>query len=113
MHELSIAMSIVDICTDELKKAGAKKVTQVELEIGSLAGVETGALEFSWDVAVENTPVKDAPLIIHMVKATARCRSCQTEFPIDNFFSPCPHCGEYGFDVLRGKELQIKAITVE
>jgi hydrogenase nickel incorporation protein HypA/HybF len=113
MHELSIAMSIVEICTEELGKAGADKVTLVELEIGSLSGVEIDALEFSWDVAVKDTAVESAPLVIRRVDAAAKCRSCHAEFPIDNFFSPCPQCGEYGFDVIRGKELQIKALTVE
>jgi hydrogenase nickel incorporation protein HypA/HybF len=113
MHELSIAMSIVDICTEEVHKAGASKVTQVDLEIGSLSGVETEALEFSWDVAVNDSLVQGARLVIHKMEATARCKSCHSEFNIDNFFSPCPTCGAFGFDILRGKELQIKAITVE
>jgi hydrogenase nickel incorporation protein HypA/HybF len=113
MHELSIAMSIVDICNEEVQKAGASNVIQVEVEIGSLSGVETDALEFSWDVAVKGTPVENAPLLIQKVEAYAKCRSCHAEFHIDNYFSPCPSCGAFGYEVIRGKELQIKAITVE
>ena len=113
MNELSIAMSIVDICNEELQKAGASRVIQVELEIGSLSGVETEALEFSWDVAVKGTPVENAGLMIQKVEAKAKCQSCQAEFEIDNYFSPCPACGAFGYEVTRGKELQIKAITVE
>ena len=106
-------MSIVDICTEELQKAGATKVTRVEVEIGTLSGVETEALAFSWDVATHGTPLQGAPLHLRKVDAAARCRSCTTEFPVENLFGTCPACGEFGFEVLRGKELQIKAITVE
>jgi hydrogenase nickel incorporation protein HypA/HybF len=113
MHELSIAMSIVDICTEEVQKAQAEKVTQVELEIGSLSGVEIEALKFSWDVAVNNTPVAGAPLQIRYVKARAKCQECNSEFDIENYFSPCSECGAFGYEVIAGKELQIKAITVE
>jgi hydrogenase nickel incorporation protein HypA/HybF len=113
MHELSIAMSIVEICTEEVQKASASKVTKVEVEIGSLAGVETEALEFSWDVAINNTVVEDAPLVIKKIIARAKCRECQSEFDIENYFSPCPSCGAFGYEVVQGKELQVKAITIE
>ena len=113
MHELSIAMSIVEVCSEEVQKAGATKVTKVEVEIGSLAGVETEALEFSWDVAINNTLVAGAPLVIRKVMARARCQECQSEFDIENYFSPCPSCGAFGYEVVQGKELQVKAITIE
>jgi hydrogenase nickel incorporation protein HypA/HybF len=113
MHELSIAMSIVDICNEELHKAGSSRVTQVEVEIGSLSGVETAALEFSWDAAINKTPVEGATLLIRKVQATAKCNECQAEFEIDNYFSPCSECGAFGYAVARGKELQIIAIIVE
>jgi len=113
MHELSIAVSIVEICVEEAQKAGAGKVTRVEVEIGSLSGVEPEALAFSWDVATQSTLVEGAPLEIIQAQATARCRSCGHEFPVENFFSPCPHCLEFGYEVFKGKELQIRAIVVE
>lgn len=113
MHELSIAMSIVEICTEEVQKAEAERVTRVEIEIGSMAGVETEALVFSWDVATKDTPVDGAPLIIHHIEALGRCRECGKEFKVENFYSPCPFCGAFGYEITRGKELQIKAITAE
>jgi len=113
MHELSIAISIVNICIEEARKADSGRVIQVEVKIGSLSGVETEALAFSWDVATKNSIVDGAPLVIQKVEAQAKCKSCNSEFTIDNFFSPCPSCGEYGYEIVKGKELQIKAITVE
>jgi hydrogenase nickel incorporation protein HypA/HybF len=113
MHELSIAMSIVEICTEEAEKAGAGRVTRVEVEIGSLAGVEPEALSFSWDIATQSTLLEGAPLEIIHTAAMARCKSCSHEFPVDNFFSPCPECQEFGYEIFKGKELQIKSILVE
>lgn len=113
MHELSIAMSIVEICTDELEKSGASSLTGVELEIGSLAGIQTEALEFSWDVATKDSVADGAVLSIDNVPAEARCLHCNKEFGIENFHDPCPYCNNFGLDVLKGKELRIKALTVE
>lgn len=113
MHELSIAMSIVEICTEEARKAEATKVTRVELEVGSLSGIEVEALEFSWDVAVQNSLVEGSKLTIQKTQAIARCNECKKEFEVDNFYSICPFCENFGYDILKGKELQVKAITVE
>ena len=106
-------MSIVEICTEEARKAGAAKVTHVEVEIGSLAGVEPEALSFSWDVATQQTIMEGAPLVIMHIPAMARCKKCGKEFPVENFFSPCPECQEFGYEIFKGKELQIKSILVE
>ena len=50
MHELSIAMSIVDIVREEAVKAGGGEVTEVVVNIGSLSGIVADALLFSWDM---------------------------------------------------------------
>jgi hydrogenase nickel incorporation protein HypA/HybF len=113
MHELSIATSIVEICVEEAHKAGAAKVTRVEVEIGSLSGVEPEALAFSWDIAIQSTILEGAPLEIIHSQAMAKCRHCSHEFVVDNFFSPCPECMEFGYEVFKGKELQIRSILVE
>src|SRR5210317_1554188 len=113
MHELSIATSIVEICVEEAKKADAGKVTAVEVEVGTMSGVIPDALEFSWDVAVKDTIIGHAQLRITKVSATARCVHCDEEFDLEDAFSPCPACNKFGNDILTGKELKIKAITIE
>ena len=50
MHELSIAMGIVRIAENEIAKVNAQKVEQIELEIGTLAGIEIDALDFVWSI---------------------------------------------------------------
>ena len=113
MHELSIAMNIVEICTEEASKAGAQTVSKVELEIGTISGVIPDALEFSWDVAIRDTPIENARLAISLVQARARCLDCKKEFELDDVLNPCPSCGSFGNEILQGKELKIKAITID
>lgn len=113
MHELSIAMNIVEICTEEASKAGAGSVSKVELEIGTISGVIPDALEFSWDVAIKDSPLENATLKIHTVQARARCLDCNKEFELDDILNPCPSCNGFGNKILQGKELKIKAITVD
>lgn len=113
MHELSIAMSIVETCTEEAAKAGGSSVSSVELEVGELSGVIPEALEFSWDVAIKETPLENATLVINMIEANARCLDCGAEFKLQDSFSPCPSCGGFGREILQGQELKIRALTIE
>ena len=55
MHELSIAMSIVDIAAEYAARDNAKCVTEIEIEVGTLAGVVIDALDFAMEAAIKNT----------------------------------------------------------
>jgi hydrogenase nickel incorporation protein HypA/HybF len=63
MHELSIAESIVEIATEEAARRGCK-VEAVHLKLGAVSGVVREALEFSWALACDETPVAGARLEI-------------------------------------------------
>ena len=113
MHEVSVAQSVVDLVEKEAKAAEAILVTSVELDIGSLSGVETEALEFAWEMVVKDTLLARAELQINYITARARCKECSSEFDSDNYFTPCPSCGSFSFDVYQGRELQVKSFNIE
>jgi hydrogenase nickel incorporation protein HypA/HybF len=113
MHELSIATSLVEVVREEAAKVSATMVTQVEVEIGTLSGVETEALQFAWELATKDSPAEGSLLVIHAIQARARCRECGTESIREDFISPCPSCGSFRFDIIQGKELRVTAIVVD
>ena len=112
MHELSIALGIVKIAEEETAKANAKKVDLIELEIGTLAGIEFDSLDFVWPAAVKNTVLENAEKKINIIKAKAQCFDCDTIFDIENVFDPCPVCNSFLKGILQGKELRVKSIEV-
>jgi hydrogenase nickel incorporation protein HypA/HybF len=63
MHELSIAASIVEIASEEAVRRGCR-VDAVHLKLGALSGVAREALEFSWALACDETPLAGARLEI-------------------------------------------------
>jgi hydrogenase nickel incorporation protein HypA/HybF len=113
MHELSIAISIVELAEEEAKKALASSITKVEVEIGTMSGVENDALLFAWDVAAKGTMADQAPLIIHTIQAEAHCLECGTDFPAENFFVECPQCKSFRYQLTRGKELRVSSLLVD
>ncbi len=112
MHELSIAMGIVKIAETETKKAAKTSVERIELEIGSMAGVELDSLEYVWETAVKNTVLEKAKLVIDFKKGKARCLECETVYPMKKMYDSCPECKSYFKDILQGKELRVKSLEV-
>jgi hydrogenase nickel incorporation protein HypA/HybF len=113
MHELSIARSIVELAVEEAVKSGTSAIRSVELEIGTMAGVETDALLFAWDSATIGTPAAQSELKILIVKAEGQCQDCGLAFPVNSYYELCPGCGGYHYRVNGGKELRIRTMIVE
>lgn len=61
MHELGITRNIVAIVGEA---ARGRRVTRITLEVGALAGVAPGAIEFCFDVVARGTSIEGAVLEI-------------------------------------------------
>ncbi len=113
MHELSIALSLVDVAAEEAERHGGR-VTAVHLKLGPLSGVVREALESAYGLAREGTPLAQAELVVEEVPLVAWCPACRREQTL----SPrvgllCPECGTLTPDVRTGRELEVVAIEIE
>ncbi|MGD2034118.1 MAG: hydrogenase maturation nickel metallochaperone HypA [Bacteroidales bacterium] len=113
MHEFSLAQNIIEIVDESLKKNGVRKATEIELEIGTLSGVEIPALEMAFESLKADSSVEQATIKLNIIKAKAVCRTCGKEFYPEDLFSPCPKCSAYGPEIVSGKELLVKSIVAE
>ena len=64
MHELSIALSIVDGVEEEAARHGGGPVRAVHLRLGRLSGVVREALLFAYDRACDGTSLEGSALQI-------------------------------------------------
>ena len=113
MHELSIAMGIVDAATDEAKQRSVV-VSAVHLRLGALSGVVKDALLFSYEVACQDTVLEGSRLIIEEVPVAVFCPQCKQKRVLPSVQSfTCPECGTPSGEVLQGKELEVFALEVE
>jgi hydrogenase nickel incorporation protein HypA/HybF len=113
MHEFSIAMNIVDIAIAEAKKAQAEKISEIEIEIGRASGVVREALEFALESVVKGTALENAIIIIYEIPAIAECNSCKHTFKIESNIGECPECGDITANLVSGRELKVKTITID
>jgi hydrogenase nickel incorporation protein HypA/HybF len=112
MHELSIALGLIDLATEEAARQGDVHVAAVYLRIGPLAGVVADSLRFSFELAAEGTPIEGARLEIEQVPVIVRCSTCAGEHTIATPYRiRCPICGEPA-EVIGGRELQLTAMEV-
>jgi len=113
MHELSIATGIIEIVTEEAARVSATKVTRIDVEIGTLAGIEKDSLMFSWELVTEGTIASKADLVIREIQAIAECLVCHRTFPLEHPLAICPHCQSNRYQINIGKELRISSLEVE
>lgn len=113
MHELSIAMSIVDAAVEESQRRGVQ-VSAVHLRVGALSGVVKDALLFSYEVACQDTPLEGSQLIVEELPVIVFCAQCQKERVLQSVqLFQCPECGTPTMDVRQGKELEVFALEVQ
>jgi hydrogenase nickel incorporation protein HypA/HybF len=113
MHELSIAMSLVDAACEEAERLGNVRVAALHLRLGALSGVVREALEFSFGLAAEGTAIAGSRLEIEEVPVIVFCSTCRAERELPGLQSfRCPVCGGETVDVVSGRELDLVSMEV-
>src|SRR4051794_23296774 len=114
MHELSIALGIVDVASEEAARLGDARVTAVHLRLGPLSGVAKEALLGAYELAREGSPLASAALVIEEVPVLVHCPDCGGPRPVVSLYQICcSECGAVTPQVVSGRELQVVALEVE
>jgi hydrogenase nickel incorporation protein HypA/HybF len=113
MHELSIAVSMVERILEESENRGGLQVEAVHLKLGVLSGVDRNALAFSYEIACEGTPLAGSRLVIDTVPLVIYCDQCRSEIEPESIQQIyCPRCHAPSETILRGRELEVAALEV-
>lgn len=114
MHELSIALGIVDVATEELAGRGGGRVRAVHLLLGPLAGVAKEALLFAYPLACEDSPLAGSELVILDEPLVAFCAPCGGERPLLGIQElRCSACGTAASRILKGRTIEVKAMEID
>ena len=113
MHELSVAMNIVEIVQEEAESRGVQ-VRAVHLKLGALSGVVKDSLQFCYEMACAETPLKNSQLLIEEIPVMVFCANCQARQPLESIqLFCCPKCGAPTSTVVQGKELEVVALEIQ
>jgi hydrogenase nickel incorporation protein HypA/HybF len=113
VHELSIALSIIDIATEESKQRDDAHIEAIHLKIGPLAGIVNEALTSAFQLAAEGTVYADCRLVIEEIPVVAFCLACNAECAVSSLqWFHCSECGAPVSEILHGKELLVSAMEL-
>jgi hydrogenase nickel incorporation protein HypA/HybF len=114
MHELSIALSILDVAAEEAERQGGGCVTAIHLRLGPLSGVVGEALRSAYELARPMTSLPSAELVIEEVAPAVFCPRCNADRPLTSATELCcPECGALTPEIVRGRELEVVALEIE
>jgi hydrogenase nickel incorporation protein HypA/HybF len=112
MHELSMAMSIVELAEEEAERRGVQ-IDAVHLKLGALSGVVKDALLSCYEMACENTRLQGSRLVIEEVPVVIVCPSCRAQHALRSVqLFCCPECGTPCSEIVQGKELEVVALEI-
>ena len=122
MHELGMAMEIVDIVEKSLEGKKVKAVKEVEIDMGDLHKVSPGQMQEVFEMASKGTMVEGAKLKVNIKKGTIKCLACGFSGGVDvemehhhdhQVHLHCPKCNATSLEILEGRDIDVRNIEAE
>jgi hydrogenase nickel incorporation protein HypA/HybF len=113
MHEMGIASQVVEIALASIPETHPNaRVEQVNLKVGKLSAVVADSLRFCYDIIVKDTALAGSTLHIEEIPVTARCKSCDHRWQVDEPVFRCAACQSGDVKIETGQELEIESIEI-
>lgn len=113
VHEISIALNLVEALTERAETEHVAKIEAVHIQLGKLSGVVEDALQFAWELATKDTVAEGSTLVVERVPLVVFCERCESERTIrGDPILVCPECATPAPAIVRGRELQLVAMEV-
>jgi hydrogenase nickel incorporation protein HypA/HybF len=113
MHELSIAISMIDQILEESESRGGLDVEVVHLKLGAFSGVYKDALEFAYEMSCEGTPLEGSRLAIETIPLIIHCSVCgKDQSPPSIYQLWCPECRTPTHEIVTGREIEVACLEV-
>ncbi len=109
MHEMALAEGILEVV---LSIAEENPVKNVKVQVGVLHAVVPDSLEFSFQLAAQDTPAAEAKLSIRKVEAIIQCNQCREMTTQPKPPYNCGSCGSADVSFSAGDELLVEAIEL-
>lgn len=113
MHELSVALKLVELACENASSCQEMEVGAVHIAIGALTQIHQPSLLSGFAIAREGTLVSEADLIIRQVPLVLGCVDCERDFESSGIQDlRCPACHGCSTDVRHGNELDLEFLSL-
>ena len=111
MHEISICYEVVKSVKKIVEENNLTEVESIVLEIGELSSIVPKYMDECFIVAVEGTMFENTKLEIEVIAGIGKCKNCSHVYQLLKYNGNCPECKEKNFEVISGREFNIKEIV--
>ena len=114
MHEVSIALNLLNIIEKKCREGGYQKVESVKVRVGKASSVQPEAFSFAFETVKRDTLAHNAKFLIDLIPLGGTCSACGNRFETEEaYILECPSCGSPSLQVTQGYELEIVEMEVE
>jgi len=111
MHEISVCFEVVKSVEKIVEENNLTKIETIVLEIGELSSIVPKYMDECFIVAVEGTMFENTKLEIEVIAGIGKCGSCGQVYHLLKNNGYCPECKDKNFEVVSGREFNIKEIV--
>jgi len=113
MHEVSLALSLLEIIEKKCREEGCQRVEAVRVRVGKASSVQPEAFSFAFEVVKKDTIAENARFIIDLIPLGGTCSACGNRFETEeSYILECPSCGSPSLQITQGYELEIVELEV-
>ena len=113
MHEMSIAMELLDRLAELTEEHGLERIEALTVTAGVMRGIVPEALELAFETAAKGGSAEGAEPNLEIVDALALCRGCGLRFAPEPSSFLCAGCGEADVEIIQGNEIVLSSISGE
>ena len=113
MHEESLVRTLLKQVEKLANEHHATGVTEVEVEIGVLSGVEPMLVESAFERIAAESRWKETRLKINVARLVVTCRHCHKNTTLPDISFICPTCNSSDVTVAHGEEFRLLNVTLE
>jgi hydrogenase nickel incorporation protein HypA/HybF len=113
MHELSLAMEVIELAAREAGKNGVSTIQEILVEVGDLSGVDADAFQFGMEMLVKDTTLENVVIKIMRTSGKGTCNNCNSEFAMKHLLDTCPGCKRFPAEIIGGQEFRVVSLSGE
>ena len=110
MHELGIIQNIFQILEEVAKDNRLARITRVKLKLGRMQQIVPEMLTFAFETVAKGTKAEGAILEVEDIPIKVQCRTCHTEFLVEEHIYICPECSDTNLSMLEGMEILLESV---
>ena len=111
MHEKAVVQEIIDICIVAKEEYHLTNISTITMKIGPFSCVNKGQLQYLFEIAKQDTCLKETSLLFEDDAYIVECLSCHHQYqPSINTKPICNHCDSTKFKVISGYDCFVENI---